>query len=146
MTEPFRITFRKEERLCSRKRLQQLFNKENSYQHFKYPLKAVWQFAAEDAPFPAQVVFPVSKKNFKRAHDRNRLRRLVREAYRLQKNGLYEALSRENVFCILSISYIAKEKHSYQLIFDATENILHQIARGAAEHSGHYTAGADAIL
>lgn len=45
-----------------------------------------------NSEFPAQFALSVSKKKFKRAVDRNRIRRLVREAYRLNKHILYEKL------------------------------------------------------
>jgi len=45
---------------------------------------------------PVQVAFTVSKRRFKRAHDRNRVKRLMREAYRLNKHLLYQKLESEN--------------------------------------------------
>lgn len=131
MAKPFRFTFCKEERLCSQKLISELYTNSNTLSHFKYPLRTVWLFTDVPGNFPAQVVLPVPKKNFKKAHERNGIRRLMRESYRLQKNFLYAELLEKNASCIIAISYIAKEKHTYKEIFDATNDILRKIGKSA---------------
>ncbi len=82
------FTFKRAERLKSRKVIEQLFKQGQSFA--QYPLRIVWVEMAEPrSEFPAQFALSVSKKKFKRAVDRNRIRRLVREAYRLNKHVLY---------------------------------------------------------
>jgi ribonuclease P protein component len=128
MLKPFPFTFGKEERLCSQKLIQKLFGKSGVHQFLCYPLKVSWFFEDFRDPFPlAQVVFPVSKRNFNRAHDRNVVRRLMRESYRLQKHTFYTSLEGKNIQCILAISYIAKEKLDYDKIFKATAKIFNKI-------------------
>ncbi len=88
------FTFQRGERLKSRKVIEQLFKMGNSFAH--YPLRFVWTTLDEPkSEFPVQFALSVSKKKFKRAVDRNRIRRLVREAYRLNKHILYGALEGE---------------------------------------------------
>jgi ribonuclease P protein component len=58
--------------------------------------------------YPAQVAFAVSKKNFKHAADRNRVKRLLREAYRLNKAGFYQQLSKHNLSLAVLFIYTAK--------------------------------------
>lgn len=65
-----------------------------------------------------QAGFSVSTRYFKKAVDRNRIKRLMREAYRLQKNTLYNAVvasaKKLNVFFI----YTGNELPEYELIFE----------------------------
>jgi len=79
--------FKKEERLHEKKLIGKLFKDGKSF--FKFPFK-VFYFKLEDAEeYPAKVLISVSKRNFKRAVDRNRIKRLVREAYRKNKGILF---------------------------------------------------------
>jgi len=88
-------TFRKSERLCSRKTINQLFDKGNV---FYMPLfKVVWMINPVETEFPVQVAFGVLKKGFRRAVDRNLLKRRMREAYRREKPKLYEKTDLLNV-------------------------------------------------
>lgn len=84
--------FHRDERLRSRKEIERLFGG-SSASVAQYPLRLVWLEA--DTPrsaYPVQMAVSVSKKRFKRAVDRNRIKRLMREAYRLHKHRLYAAL------------------------------------------------------
>ncbi len=89
------FTFHRGERLKSRKTIERLFKEGNSFA--QYPLRVIWVVQEESqSDFPVQFALSVSKKKFKRAVDRNRIRRLVREAYRLNKAILYEKLGIED--------------------------------------------------
>ncbi len=146
MEKPFRFTFRKEERLCSKKLLDELFLSKQSVQFFQFPLKAFWLFTDSKSIGPVQVVFPVSKRLFKRAHDRNRIRRMMRESFRLQKNDLYRQLAQQNLSGLLSISYIAKEKVEYQQIYHATNKLLESVKKIASHHSNIHPINTDSDL
>jgi ribonuclease P protein component len=90
-----RETFQKPERLCSRKTITLLFDEG---QVFYTPLfKVVWMINPSVTEYPAQVAFSVLKKSFKKAVDRNLLKRRMREAYRREKGNLYEKLGSLNV-------------------------------------------------
>jgi len=105
-------TFTKEERLCSRKSLDLLFKNGSSF--LLYPFRLSYLFVPGKGDFPAQVVINVSKKRFKRAHDRNLIKRRTREAYRLQKaEHLYPLLTRTDHTLLLSIQFIGKEHCEY---------------------------------
>ncbi len=82
-----KYTLSKKERLSSGKRIEQLFSTGRTFNVF--PLRVFYYFAASEAP-GIQVLFSVPKKKFKKAVDRNRIKRLFREAYRLQKHALLE--------------------------------------------------------
>jgi len=77
-------TLGKEERLCSRKAIEELFS--GGHQSVSaYPIRAV--FMKRDQP-GVRIMVSVSKRYFKRAVKRNRIKRQLREAYRLQKELL----------------------------------------------------------
>jgi len=107
-------TFRKEERLCSRKHLDLLFKNGSSF--LLYPFRISYLFIDEPTSIPAQVVINVPKKRYKRAVDRNLLKRRIREAYRLNKQDLfYNQLPTERGLLLFSIQYVGKQK--YEFIF-----------------------------
>jgi ribonuclease P protein component len=78
------FSFRKEERLKKKKDIQELFDKGSSF--YLYPFKVYVQPRVNTAVH--QVLISVSTRNFKRAVDRNLIKRRIREAYRLQKHKL----------------------------------------------------------
>jgi len=76
-------TLNKNERLHSKKLIDQLFEKGDSF--FVYPFKVLSLKAETAATCPAQLFISVPKRNIKKATDRNKIKRLIREAYRLNK-------------------------------------------------------------
>jgi len=105
-------TFKKEERLCSKKSLDLLFKNGSSF--LVYPFRLTYLFIDEPHHYPAQVVINVAKKRYKHAVDRNLIKRRTREAYRLQKQAhLYEQMGNPAALLVLSIQFIGKEKYEY---------------------------------
>ena len=107
-------TFPKEEHLCRKKLIEELFGKQGS-SFGVYPLRIVWIKNAAPAMAPPQVLISVSKRTFKRAVDRNRLKRLIREAYRLHKYRLLEQPGGHQV-ALLGIIFTGKEKSEYAVV------------------------------
>lgn len=66
----------------------------------------------------------VPRKIFRRAVDRNLLKRRIREAYRILKPGLYDKLQQQQRCCYLVIQYRAKEITDYNTIKDHLEKAL----------------------
>ena len=108
-------TFRKEERLCSRKHLDLLFKNGSSF--LLYPFRVSYLFIDQPADVPAQVVINVPKKRYKRAVDRNLLKRRIREAYRLNKQDqLYLPLPTDKGLLLFSIQFVGKDKYAFPFI------------------------------
>ena len=103
-----RYTLGKKERLKSKKLIEKLYNEGTSIKVF--PLRMVYLQTAHTSNYPAQVGFSVSKRNFKKAVDRNRMKRLLRESYRKEKYAVYTKVHQP---FILMISYLAKDKWRY---------------------------------
>ncbi len=112
-------TLGKEERLKSKKLIEKLYEERNSVK--AYPLRMIFLQTDHTSEFPAQVGVSVPKRNFKLAVDRNRIKRLMRESYRLQKEIVYNNLEQPYVFMI---SYIGKDKCTYDEIFLKMEKLL----------------------
>lgn len=101
-----RFTLRPFEKLKSRKLIDELFKKGKSFNDF--PFRIIYLFA-EDNKSQLQAGFAVSSKNFKRAVDRNRIKRLMREAYRFQKNPLQKVLEEKQRNLVVFIVFSGKE-------------------------------------
>ena len=108
LTAKRKYTFPKEERLCRKKLIEELFGKQGS-SFGVYPLRIVWIKSEQPSTAPPQVLISVSKRTFKRAVDRNYLKRLIREAYRLNKYRLLEHEGGHPV-ALLGLLYTGKEK------------------------------------
>lgn len=114
-----KFTLGKQERLKSKKLIGKLYEEGNSVKAF--PLRMVYVQTEHTSHFPAQVGVSVGKRNFKKAPDRNRLKRLMRETYRLQKEIVYDNLEKPYVFMI---SYIGKEEKPYEELFSKMNKLL----------------------
>ena len=105
-----KFTFRKEERLTKEKNIQELFEKGSSF--YLYPLRVYFQKITEPES-THQVMFSVSKRNFKNATDRNLIKRRMREAYRLNKTAIPGTSKLQMAYI-----YTAKEILTFELIRD----------------------------
>lgn len=86
-----RATFRKHEHLCGQLRIQEVFRTGRGVAD--HPFRLIGKSMELPTNAPAQVAFSVPKKHLRRAVDRNRMKRLMREAYRLNKGRIYARLA-----------------------------------------------------
>lgn len=104
-----------------------LFQNNKSFNVF--PLKAVYMETTEALTFPIQAMFVVPKRNFKKAHDRNQLKRRMREAYRINKHRFYTSLLLENRKMIVAFIYTGKKAELYNVIESAVLKLSEKIVR-----------------
>lgn len=117
-----RQTFRKPERLVSKLAFERLLKDGES--HHEFPVRGIWKQLTLPTPFPVQVAFSVPKRNFKRAVDRNRIKRLLRESYRKNKAGLYTFLKDGGKQYALLFVYTGRKLPAYAEIDGQIRSIL----------------------
>lgn len=121
-----RYTLGKQERLKSRKQIEHLFKEGKS---FSVPPLRVYYTAC---PLPIancslQFGVAVGTRHFKKAVDRNRVKRLIREAWRLQKNDLKQQLDTANQQLHVFFIFTGKEVPDYKLIAEKTTIALQKL-------------------
>jgi ribonuclease P protein component len=97
------FTFSKEERLTGKTSIDQLFNGGKSFNLF--PFKVFYSIVENPAEPIARLLIAIPKKKVRHAVDRNRLRRLVREAYRLNRTEFITSLEMKSVHLHFALIY-----------------------------------------
>jgi ribonuclease P protein component len=121
-----RLTLGKTERLASKRVFETLFASGKS--RHEYPIRIVWTPLPLTISSPVQVAFSVSKRNFKRAVDRNRIKRLMREAYRKNKLLVYPLLKEQKASLAVLLIYTGKALPDSNTINEKIILILHHLA------------------
>ena len=121
-----RFGFGRKEKLKSRKKIEELFLNGKNFSVF--PLRVTYQFVPSQEAL-IQVGVTAGKKHFKRAVDRNRIKRLIREAYRLQKIELTGTLKQNHQNGFLFFMYTDKTIASIQVIKEAMNKCLQRLKK-----------------
>ena len=130
-----RYTLGAKDRLKSRKAIEHLFAKGNSFSispfRILYTLSAVTPPAINETNL--QAGFAVSSRNFKKSVDRNRIKRLMRESWRLQKNELQSSPLLINQSLRIFLIYTGKEMPLYTVVFEKTGAAINRLIKLAGE-------------
>lgn len=78
---------------------------------------------------PLQAGFTVSKKNFKKAVDRNRIKRLMKEGYRIQKNNLISKLQLKKRCMTVFFIYTGHDLPEHKIVFQKIDMILNKLEK-----------------
>jgi ribonuclease P protein component len=124
-------TFRKSERLCSKKAIEALF--ENGKSFYCFPFLIVWSCDHYDAPPLAQVAFSIPKKSIKLAVTRNLIKRRTREAYRKNKFALYDYLQASEKKIVFTMIFREKSVPDYSTIENSVKQMIKTFIRILSE-------------
>lgn len=120
------FSYNKEEKLKSRKQIEHLFSKGKSISAF--PVKVLYDVAKDDTA-ALQAGVTTSSRNFRKAVERNRVKRILREAYRLQKLPLQQHLKDKNSSLALFFIYIGKELPVFAEVYERMGIILQKLQK-----------------
>jgi ribonuclease P protein component len=129
------FTLGKSERLKSRKRIEQLFSEGKNFPLSPFRIYYMVSPLSTNSPSNLQFGAGVSGKNFKRAVDRNRVKRLTREAYRLQKKELQETLTQKKIQLSVFFIYTGKELPVFNTVKEKVNVILNKLIKIVNENN-----------
>lgn len=126
MSHPGVNSFGKNERIVSRKLIDALFGGGKSRSLAAFPLRAVYMLTERQPDMaPVQIMVSVPKRHFKRAVKRNRVKRQVRESYRLAKQPLVAAMAHhEDMTLAVSFIWQANRLYETRQVAESIGNIL----------------------
>lgn len=129
-----RYTLGKAEKLKSRKAIAGLFAKGDSIH--SYPVRAIYRrvedLSDDKINCRSQVAFVAGKRRYRRAVDRNRIKRLMRESYRLNKHILLDAAEHSEIAVHLMMVYTGKKILSQKEITSSTIAVLQRLSKKLA--------------
>ncbi len=118
----------KYERICKENDIQALFDKGVGVS--VYPYRVIYLFHHDESrPVTVRLLVSVSKKRFHHAFKRNRVKRLVREAWRKNKAELYEICQRDNISVDVALVYTATVIHSYEEMLEKTKKAVQEMVK-----------------
>ena len=124
-----RHRFARSEKLKSRKAIGRLFSG-RSPSIGQFPLRLIYQPLEEPlSDAPVQFTVSVPKRKFPKATDRNRLRRQTREAWRLHKHRLYQALPEHAPQYAFMVLYVDKEAQPFEEIERAMRGLIRRFRK-----------------
>ena len=123
----YHYTFGKDERLTSKKSISLLFERGESF--VVYPFRIVYLVYPSENNGSVKAGVTVSKKRFKKAANRNRIKRQIKEAYRKNKHIFYEQLHQKNCTVIIMFIFVADRCLSSQFIENKMEKTISNLSK-----------------
>ncbi len=139
------FTFTKNERLCRKSIIDTLFEKGNR-SLLRFPFRFIYVQAPIEGGFSVQVMITVSRRNFPKSTQRNRIKRQLRELYRTHKHLIYEKLKDKPQRFALMISYQAKTEMSFSNQIPLFKKSILQIADDMEKKHTATVSGTDKSL
>lgn len=122
------LTLKKEERICSKKLIEQLFNGGTARSMSSFPLRAVYMRVPLTSEPLARMMISVPKKHLKHAVDRNRVKRQVREAYRKNKELILQPMAtHKNEGLVVSFIWMENQLRDSQSVEQHVVELLKRI-------------------
>ena len=121
-----KFTYGKNQKLKSRKLIDALFIKKQAVN--AYPVRVFFAFV-DESDFALKAAVSVSSRNFKKAVHRNRIKRLLRESYRLNKNNLLHLILQKNKKMVLFFLFVDKQMPDFETINIAVTTALQKLIK-----------------
>ncbi|MFD1314953.1 ribonuclease P protein component [Namhaeicola litoreus] len=115
-----RYTFAKSEKLKNEKEISKLFLEGASVSVF--PLKLIFMESSFSDTHLVKMAVSASKRNFKKAVDRNRIKRMLRELFRLNKHEIYSCL--DNKKYVMMLMYVGKKEEKMELLQSKIDQLI----------------------
>ena len=116
-----RLTFRKEERLCSQRQIDELYAEGQRF--LVFPFSVQWK-VVDNADQLCQVMIVAPTRKLRHAVDRNRMKRLMRESYRHNKSSLYDSLNETGRHLNVAIVYVNKDLMTFKQVNERMKKVL----------------------
>lgn len=126
-------TYPRKEKLKSRKLIAKIFKEAASFS--VPPMKALYMTSVLPENVYLQTGFTVSKKNFPKAVHRNRIKRLMREAYRREKNILKDYLVNAHLQLAIFFIFTGRELPTQEVIQGTMEKLIHELIKKCNENA-----------
>lgn len=118
-------TLSKQERLYKKKSIESLYAHGKS---IKTPaVICLYHPAIDDSEFPVQALFTAPKRRFARAHDRNRIKRLMKEVYRKEKQSLYDHLNNKGEKLALAFIFTGNRLPDFDYVEQKIKYLIRQL-------------------
>lgn len=122
--------FGKEYKLCRQKLIDATFSDGKSIK--KFPFVAHYKLVEEELEKPFQVVISAPKRIFRKAHDRNRIKRVMKEVFRHEKHILEDFLIAQKKYLTLFLVYTSNEELNQKLLREKFKKLIDTLLKEIA--------------